>query len=115
MNSSQGRRFMASLMGRVLMYSLSEGNRAFIFSMSSVASCRITSSISSAVTMPTMRPSLSTMGTDSRSYFLTSSATYSLSSRVLADTKPVVIIFSIGASSGAISSRLNGRVPIRCL
>ncbi len=57
---------------------------AAIFSKSSVASCSMTSTMSSTVTMPTSRSSPSTTGRLKRSYLVNFSATSSWSSAVTA-------------------------------
>ncbi len=76
--------FFASSKTPVFKYGFSLGCMAAIFWKSSVASSSSTSTISSMVTIPTSRFSLSTTGRERRSYFKNRSATASRSSVVTA-------------------------------
>ena len=66
-NISHGMRFFHISKIPVREYGLSDGVIPAMISKSSVVSCSITSIISSTVTMPTRRPSLSTTGRAIRS------------------------------------------------
>ena len=88
-SSSHGMRLLYRSVTLSRGYGLSDGVIAAIFSMSSVASSRITSIASSTVTIPTSLFSPSTTGMTVKSYFANISATTAISSSV-----PTEITFS---------------------
>ena len=77
---------------------------AAIFSKSSVASSSSTSMLSSTVTMPTRRPSLSTTGNERKSYFISRATASSRSSPVSAVMRSVSIRSETLSESLASSS-----------
>ena len=86
---------------------------AAIFSKSSVASSSSTSMLSSTVTMPTSRPSLSTTGRERKSYFISRATASSRSSPVPAVITSRSIRSATRAWSPASSSSRMVTTPSR--
>ena len=103
--SSHTMRCLARENTPVFRYGLSDGAMAAIFSKSSVASCSITSTASSTVTMPTKRPSASTTGNDRKPYRCSSRTASSWSVPVATEMTPSSIT-SLTSWLSRASSRL---------
>ena len=108
---SQASLFFARTNTPVFRYGFSLGIMAAIFSKSSVASCSMTSTTSSTVTIPTRRSSWSTTGRLKRSYLRKLSATSSWSSVVTALITWVSMMLPMTSSYGFISRSFTVTTP----